>query len=301
MKNLNFNITVSELAKICNVSAGTVDRALNNRGGISPKTKAKILSVAKEYGYIEKSKDKPKLIGIVLFDLYNDYFSELVMSFEEESKKQGYSIVVMFTDKDCKKEIDCIKSLYRMGVSGIILCPINKGEDFENFIKSFKIPVITVGNRLKGVPYVGTDNFAAMYDAAKFVGEKKENVIYFSPAIKSENNNYAQAERFKGFCAACKDMGFRSYIAISVDEIEGILEGENRKKFAILCSSDYYLIQIAAKYPDLFFMGFDNSPRLKGLNVASVDCDSHGVAKTVLKSIMNNKKEDVIIRYKVIK
>ena len=44
-------ISTTEIAKICGVSQETVDRALNNRNGISPQTKEKILSVAKEFGY----------------------------------------------------------------------------------------------------------------------------------------------------------------------------------------------------------------------------------------------------------
>ena len=45
------NITTTQLARICGVLQGTVDRALHNRGEINPETKAKILAVAKEYGY----------------------------------------------------------------------------------------------------------------------------------------------------------------------------------------------------------------------------------------------------------
>ena len=45
------SISTTQLAQICGVSQGTVDRALNNRKGINPKTKEKILAVANEYGY----------------------------------------------------------------------------------------------------------------------------------------------------------------------------------------------------------------------------------------------------------
>ena len=45
-------ITACELAKICGVSQGTVDRALNNRAGISNATKKKILDAAARYGYL---------------------------------------------------------------------------------------------------------------------------------------------------------------------------------------------------------------------------------------------------------
>ena len=44
-------MSTAKLAEICGVSQGTVDRALNNRGGIKPETRDRILRIAKEYGY----------------------------------------------------------------------------------------------------------------------------------------------------------------------------------------------------------------------------------------------------------
>ncbi len=302
MKNLNFNITINELARICNVSAGTVDRALNNRDGISKKTKDRILAVAKEYGYIKKTENKPHIIGIVLFDLYNDYFSELVMHFEAESKKNGYSLVVMFTDKDCKKEVECIKYLYYMGVSSIVLCPINSGDEFENFVASLKIPIITIGNRLNNIPYVGIDNAKAMFDAAKFVFERYESVIYFSPAIKSENNFYAQSERLYGFKKATAELGIKNNIVTDIKALDSAIENYGDEKFAILCSSDYYLLGLLARYPSIPIMGFDNLNILKYFdsNIATVDGGSENVAKFVIGNIVSKTSEDVIIEHKII-
>lgn len=48
------NITTTQIARICGVSQGTVDRALHNRGEIKAETKEKILAVAKEYDYVPR-------------------------------------------------------------------------------------------------------------------------------------------------------------------------------------------------------------------------------------------------------
>ena len=45
------SVTIKDIARICKVSEGTVDRALNARPGISKKTKEYILKVAKELNY----------------------------------------------------------------------------------------------------------------------------------------------------------------------------------------------------------------------------------------------------------
>ena len=170
MKN---NITAVEIAKICGVSQGTVDRALNNRTGISEKTKKSILSVAEKYGYrpnIHASSmagGKSKLIGIIVFDLNNSYFSDILTEIEDCCTQRGYSTIVMFSHKDSDRELECVKSMARLSVDGIALCPISKGAEYEDFLHSFDIPIVTIGNRLDSFEYVGIDNHSAMTDALK--------------------------------------------------------------------------------------------------------------------------------------
>ncbi|MBR2461451.1 MAG: LacI family DNA-binding transcriptional regulator [Clostridia bacterium] len=75
-------ITTTQIARICGVSQGTVDRALHNRGGINSETRARVLEVAKEYDYrpnIQMGESaNSMLIGVVLFDLYNEFFPSLL-------------------------------------------------------------------------------------------------------------------------------------------------------------------------------------------------------------------------------
>ena len=133
-------ISTTKIAEICGVSQGTVDRALNGRKGIHPETKEKILNVAKEYGYRPNiharsiAGGKSQLIGVVVFNLNNQYFSDFLTSVEKYCSAKNYSTIVMFTNKDSAKEINCINNLYHMAVDGIILCPVNDGEEYENYL-----------------------------------------------------------------------------------------------------------------------------------------------------------------------
>jgi hypothetical protein len=68
-------ITTKEIAKICNVSRGTVDRALNGRLGISSVTGERIHAVARQYDYrphliaSSLSRGKSMSLGVVIFDI----------------------------------------------------------------------------------------------------------------------------------------------------------------------------------------------------------------------------------------
>ena len=51
-------VTIQQIAEKANVSRGTVDRALNNRGRINPEVAERILQIAEEMGYVPRGKKK---------------------------------------------------------------------------------------------------------------------------------------------------------------------------------------------------------------------------------------------------
>ena len=83
IKNTRYTLTGTRLAKLCGVSQGTVDRALHGRGEINEKTKEKILNIAEQYGFLRsdgKTDERTKgIIGVIVFDVVNEYFSNLIM------------------------------------------------------------------------------------------------------------------------------------------------------------------------------------------------------------------------------
>lgn len=156
------SISTTQLAKICGVSQGTVDRALNNRKGINKLTKEKVLSVAKEYGYRPGIQGRGvirqqlKVIGIILPDLNNPALVETAEKIKKLAQKKGFSTVVMFNSTNCEEEVNSILTLYHMGIKGLIFIPLNSGDDFERFLSSLDLPIVTVNNRINSIPYMGS-------------------------------------------------------------------------------------------------------------------------------------------------
>ena len=287
MSYFSRKITSAQLAKICEVSQGTVDRALNNRSDISPATKEKIIAAAKKYGYIpniEKSSSgsKSMLFGIVIFNLYNEYFSRLVMEIESISKIHGYSTVIMFSDKDKASEIDCINRLIFMGVDGIILCPVTN--DSGAYLNSLNIPVVTVGNKIDEVSYSGIDDFKAMSDVTEYVISKNhEKIIYYAPPLKyMENENiYAQKERFSGFLAAIKE--HNHFVTTDIDEVTD--------HSAVICSTDYHALQVIHKRGGKIsgIIGFDdiNILSLCDIMLDTVSYSTAKIAENAVNSLLS--------------
>ena len=102
--------TIKDIASLCGVSEGTVDRALNNRYGISEKTKAKVLEAARSLHYHPNNAARALATGstmtisIVCFELHNNFFPQLIDSIERQAKENGYFINLILTHMDQAKE-----------------------------------------------------------------------------------------------------------------------------------------------------------------------------------------------------
>ena len=305
-------ISMSRLAEICGVSQGTVDRALNHRKGINPATKERILKVAKEYGYrpnihARSMRDgRSSLIGIVIFDLDNSFFADLVSAIEDSLSEAGYHAIITLTHKDPKRELSCIEELYYMSVDGIILCPIGKGADYEKFLHSLDIPIVTVENRLDTIPYVCIDNRKAMFDTTRFVIERGyERLIYLMPSITDDCNTinfYAQDERLAGFKEACKE-SMTDYEIQYGDVSEASLS--SHQKTALICSTDIYALRLfhTAKKHGCGIIGFDDLRIIDNTKIAldSVSQNAVAIAKATTEFLIHKKKPSAMVEHSITK
>lgn len=278
-------VTTKDIARICGVSRGTVDRALNNRPNISPTTKERILKVAQELGYrpnmIARSlvKGRTMSLGVVVFDLYNQFFAQLVNALEQRARKHGYFTFVTFTGKNQMVEKECLIHLADRNVDGIIIFSVNKGEEFEEFLQSLNKPIITIGNVISEKwPFVGIDDRQGVKDAVKCIVKRGyKEIIYVCPPLRNrENTNmYALEERLSGYLEACQELGLGDKTNIIqqndyCDALDQLLM-QTKEKVAVLCSSDIYALEILMhlkkkniRVPkDVGLMGFDNIDTLK--------------------------------------
>ena len=292
-------ITTTQLARICGVSQGTVDRALHNRGGINPKTRDRILEVAKDYDYLPciqtEGRSNSMLIGVVLFDLYNEYFSKLAMSLVNTARRFGYSIIFQFSGKDELNERKALEYFDYIGVDGIVLFSAGSDSDeYKNYLSLLKRPIVLIGNKLFDFPFVGINDEKAMYELSLKIANdaKADDILYFAPVLNKQLHSLnAQRERLNGFIKAMKDTN-KSYRIIT--NIEDLSECGG-----IICATDYYALRVLKHlgYPeDLPIGGFDNISVLKNISVKvlSVEYSTEKIAEESINYILGrNYKPEV--------
>lgn len=270
-------VTINDLARICNVSRGTVDRALHGRGAIDPKTKARILSAAQAHGFLlnhhasSLKTGRSRSVGLIVFDLNNAYFTRMVSAAQHEFLARGLFCFICLSDKDKRQEQRLIEDLVRRQVDGIALLPINEDRAFSEFVQRLPIPVVTISNRLQGVHHVGADGDAAVRSGMSYFREHNYRTVHFvcPPARNIGRENLStqlnRLEGYRQFRAMHPDM--RGEEILNEDYLQRVralvMAGGECPGF--FCSSDHYAFKLfrmareeGLAIPDSFaLMGFD--------------------------------------------
>jgi len=283
-------ITTKEIAEICNVSRGTVDRALNGRPGINSKTREFIQETARKYNYrphliaSSLSLGKSMSIGVILFDLKNRYFSQMSNTISVSARNRGYFTYIAVTEKDIDSEQQILHNLASRRVDGLIMLPITQGNVFINELKNLEIPVVTVGNCLPGIHHVSINEFKAAYDSARYIhraGYKR--ICFICPPLRkkgAQNGLYninSQEQRAQGFIRYMKSIRKVQYEILTEKDFSSVavsMVRKSKEKIAFFCSSDIYALELLKKFRaldisvprDAGLMGFDNLDILAYIN-----------------------------------
>jgi DNA-binding LacI/PurR family transcriptional regulator len=125
-------ITAREVAEKVGISISTVGRALADDPRISAETKAKVRRVADELGYAGNLParmmrgNSSNLIGLILPDVRNDFYSSIAQALSESYDRQGCRLVLSITGDDREAEHRHIRDLVSARVAGIIIVPTAK-------------------------------------------------------------------------------------------------------------------------------------------------------------------------------
>ena len=176
---ITMGASISDIAQKANVSATTVSRALNNHGYVNEETKNEIIRIADELGYRPKQYKKrngfssSKLIGVVVPDIKNAYFGEIIRGIEEVTFQKGYDLLICDSAGDPGQEIRCISSLYAANVCGLIVAISSDvatyNLEYLQDLNDTKFPVVLVDRNpgLPGLDSVTFDNYGGSKKAVQ--------------------------------------------------------------------------------------------------------------------------------------
>jgi len=165
-------MTIKEIARICGVSRGTVDRVVNNRGKVRPETEALILKTIAEHGYTKNIvgraltvKKTSPVIGIILCSEGNPFFDDVIEGFHAAQRDlHDYGVTVIIKTMcghEVTQQLALIDELEER-ITALVIQPINSRRIASRLraLKEDGIPVVTVNTDIEHASrccYVGSD------------------------------------------------------------------------------------------------------------------------------------------------
>lgn len=157
-------VNIYVIAKEAGVSVSTVSRVLTGNAPVKPETKRRVMDVIEKYDFRPNSLarsllfKKSKMIGIVVPDISNPFFSTLVLQSEAFALKSGYTTFLCNSMNDHQLETTYLYNLLDKQVDGIIFVGgrINDSKTNPKYAEEMRdvmqrIPVVFVNGRMEGV------------------------------------------------------------------------------------------------------------------------------------------------------
>lgn len=209
------SLSIKDIAVAAGVSITTVSFIINGKArdkSISEAVIKKVEKIIAEKGYkpnqIARSlrTGNSNIIGLIIEDISNSFFSRIARLIEDKAYKKGYKIIYSSTENSLEKAKDLINMFKSRKVDAYIISPI-KGleEDIQHLIADNK-PVILFDRNLPDLDtnYVGADHFKATYQSVEsFIKQGKKKISLVTTDIDVEQIT----ERLAGYEKALADHG----------------------------------------------------------------------------------------------
>ena len=271
---------ILDVALKAKVSIATVSRVVNkSEHKVNPVTREKVLAAIRELDYRPNALAKGLLmkktmtIGIIIPDISNPYYAEIVRGIQDTADRAGYAVMLHNTDRKQERIIRHIYLLREKSVDGVIFSGgIINGYETLSILKELKERVVVVGRHSVDFPAVMVDNMGGATQAVQHLIDLGHRQI---GCIAGPEGSTTAEDRLTGYRNALAQNGM-TFDPLLVKRgnwspesghilARQMLEGVPRPT-ALLCANDQMAFgaikaarELSLNVPkDLAVVGFDN-------------------------------------------
>jgi LacI family transcriptional regulator len=287
-------VRIKDIAEKANVSLGTVDRVLHNRGRVSEKVRAKILKIVKELNY------EPNLMARALVAKKQYYIAALIPDYKQDSywrapklgiekaanELKNYGIIVeqfTFNPYEVESYVENANNLTQSEPDGVLLSPIFYHETLPFFEKwkNANIPFVLFNTQIAEfdpLSYIGQDSYQSGMLAAKImhfgqpdpcsiliahIDEKTKNAEHLAKKEQGVRNYFLQNNLDHQYKIIRAELD-RSNLSEFIKQLDSIIESTfDLKQIFVTTSKAYeiamYLEQRRIKH--IKIIGYDLIPK----------------------------------------
>jgi DNA-binding LacI/PurR family transcriptional regulator len=271
---------IRTIARAANVSIATVSRTMNHVPTVNPKIAKRVWEVIDELDYFPNTQaralvsGRSRLFGLIVSEITNPFFPELIQGFEDIAVEHGYEILVSSTNYDPKRMSHCIRRMLERKVEGVAVMTFGIEEPLLDQLAKRKVPLvfIDVGPKRPGISLLKVDYHHGIRQGVQHLAALGHRDIAF---ITGPMTLHSAQSRQAAFSTSLKECGIAPDPARIIEgdhTLEGGIASMERllaaKKMptAVMCSNDMTAIGVLHKLyraglrvpDDLSVIGFDD-------------------------------------------
>lgn len=282
--------TIYDIAKVLDITAASVSRALNNNPKISESTRKLVLETANQMNYKQNKlalalrSGKSYNVGVIVPRVDSNFFASVIRGIEEELYAHKYNVIICQTHEDEKREYENINTLLNAQVDGILMSVSNvnlENVSSENdlIIKKViekKVPLVFFDRKknIEGVSSVTINDYEVSYLATKhLIAQGCSRIAHF----KGNQCLEIFVNRLEGYKQALLDSNIAfntDYVILTKSSVEAgaeavkILMKLKNPPDALFSSSDFAALGAIRELKaqglripeDFCIVGFGNEP-----------------------------------------
>ncbi len=203
--------SITDVARLAGVSPATASRVVSSaQYAVSPSTRERVLDAARTLDYVPNAlargllKSTLPLVGVIVHDITDPYFSEIVRGIEDAAAPGGYLVITCSSDRIAERENSYVRMLrsLRAGVlifAGSGLDDVALNEDIARHVSAMResgSAIVHLSPHARGEPEIGVDNVAGvagMIAALVAMGHRDIAFLAGPPSL------YVARERLDGY------------------------------------------------------------------------------------------------------
>jgi len=206
--------TIRDVAREAGVSIATISRLFNGSARVSEETSKRVREVAERMGYWPNGAARSLItkrthaLGVLLPDLYGEFFSDVIRGIDLEARREGYHLVVSSSHSDAGELFAALQTM-RGRIDGLIaMAPdLDSPSPLEESAKRFPTVLVNPGFATERCGSVAADNAAGARDMVKHLASLGHREVAF---IAGPESNRDALLRLQGYRAAIREFGLEA-------------------------------------------------------------------------------------------
>ena len=283
-------MNISEIAKRANVSTATVSRTLNQSGPVKAATARKVWRAVTELNYYPNSharalvSGRSRLIGLIVSDITNPFFPELIRAFQDLAAQRQYDILLTSTDYLTSRMTECLRRMLERKVDGVAMMTSEMDLGLIKELSRRNVPIVfmDVGQMGPRMSHVAIDYGNGIRQAVDYiVGLGHRHVAFISGPLdlhsaRTRRQAFLDGLRHHGLTPDRKMIREGMHTAEGGEQAMAALLRLAKPPTAVVCSNDWTAIgalhavhAAGLRVPeDVSIVGFDDIPLTRYTNPA---------------------------------